>query len=232
MRFILFYRVFLFDCCSGNNERETDRDISDDSKDVGKAIPFEMSKKISLNDINAVTPWIEGENNPDYRLALLEAANPGFQSKLRSDVGSYVIHSFYEKTLKSVKKNKRLFLHQIFDKVQDELHTLGKQHPVYTWNDGTRYIRFKRNGSNNVQKEDSENDEIEMIVFDKHVQNRKEANDDEKVVDSDIDLNAQTAHETIVEEEQGTGEGRGDPISEMDIEMFENVIDEMIDMEM
>eukprot|EP00483_Globobulimina_turgida_P007459 UN07473 len=141
-------RLFLFDCCCGDKERECrieSIDISDD--DCGKYNDFiDVGKQIRSIDIDDVKSWREGEHNPDFRLALIEAANPGFQSKLRVDIGSYVIYSFYEKMMRTLnfKGNQKNFIHNIFDEIQDELHKSGKQHPTYIWNDNTRYIRFNK----------------------------------------------------------------------------------------
>ena len=40
--------------------------------------------------------------------------------------------------------NKKTFLYEIFDEIAENLHDLGKQLPTFIYNNGTRYIRFKR----------------------------------------------------------------------------------------
>eukprot|EP01084_Bolivina_argentea_P261940 442842_1 len=161
-------RIFIFDMCSGDNQQEIRKSISEPEgkeeetnentlfmqNEKGKTMQNDdITKRVTVNDIESDNDnfqlWVKGDLNPDYRLALIEAANPGFQSKLRTDIGSYVVHSFYEKTMEVVTQNKRTFIHKIFDKVQDELHRMGKQHPVCTWNEDTRYIRFKRHDGGN-----------------------------------------------------------------------------------
>eukprot|EP01083_Nonionella_stella_P072831 196506_1 len=140
-------RLFIFDCCSGNSKQETERESDEkDREEVGKSTLYpDVPKQIALCDVDGDgQSWIVGEHNPDFRLAVVEAANPGFQSKLRTDIGSYVIHSFCKKTLDNLRNNRRMFIHQIFDEIQHELHKAGKQHPTYIWSDNTRYIRFKK----------------------------------------------------------------------------------------
>eukprot|EP01083_Nonionella_stella_P145282 454965_1 len=148
-------RLFLFDCCSGNNQLEQRESSPETEKEraleKGKARTTmcdsnerEHGKQISVRDVRGNQLWVEGDNNPDYRLAMIEAANYGFQSKLLTNTGSYMIHSFYEKTMKVLTQNKRTFLDEIFEEIQDELHQEGKQLPTYTWNNHTQYIRFQR----------------------------------------------------------------------------------------
>eukprot|EP01084_Bolivina_argentea_P142655 250599_1 len=145
-------RLFLFDCCSGDHQEEKRIDNKDDvDKDIAKQIKLE---DVAGEGVSG-QPWMKGEHNPDYRLAVIEAANPGFQSKLNTKIGSYVIYLFYKKMLENLTNNERKYIHKIFDSIQDELHKRGKQHPTYIWNDDTRYIRFKKNkkDTTNIQME-------------------------------------------------------------------------------
>eukprot|EP01084_Bolivina_argentea_P087850 158628_1 len=151
-------RLFLFDSCLGNNEQKSNRlSINDNGKPIKNE---DLSKQISLNNVendgDYGESWMVGEDNPDFNLAVIEAANPGFQSKLRNDIGSYLIYFFYKKMLDILQQNKRKYIYQTFDEIQDHLHKKGKQHPTYIWNDNTRYIRFKKN--NNLNR-----NEMEMI---------------------------------------------------------------------
>ena len=45
----------------------------------------------------------------------------------------------------------RKFLYEIFDETQQKLHRLGKQLPIFMFNDGTQYIRFKKNKNKNEE---------------------------------------------------------------------------------
>ncbi len=152
-------RFFLVDCCSGSNQQKVsvraDEELETDMDEktafmkrqntVQKGIDeFECPKQVMSDDVggNSSNMWMKGERNPDYRLGLVKASNPGFISKLRVDLGSYVIYSFYEKIMEALRKNKRTFLFKTFDNITDELHQLGKQHPTCIWNEDTKYIRF------------------------------------------------------------------------------------------
>eukprot|EP01084_Bolivina_argentea_P076461 138579_1 len=172
----LIPRLFIIDCCSGvsekehtygeetslNEEQKYDLTYGKNTENIGVQKRFkDTAKNVTASDIGDDHLWIEGQQNPDYRLALIEAANFGFQSKLRSDIGSYVIHSFYEKTMDILKDNKRKFIHEIFKKIQQQLHDQGQQLIVCTWNTDTPYIRFKRASSG--LKVNKSSTQIEMI---------------------------------------------------------------------
>eukprot|EP01084_Bolivina_argentea_P116320 206699_1 len=161
-------RFFLYDCCSGDNQkigRREEHPFYEGGKTVTISKPNDNAKQVDFDDIhdgkNAAISWADGEKGPDYRLATVQAANPGFQSRLRTDIGSYAIYEFYKKTMQNLMDKERRFIHEIFDDIQTELHNRGKQHPISTWNDNTRYIRFKCN--NNKQNiNDSKNGKVEL----------------------------------------------------------------------
>ena len=187
-------RLFVFDCCDGFEERDTDwRAESDESEenassteedeidDVENDKTIEGGKNVLIvNDAdpaansgddncdeeipdNAETldvpsfdnettiktktgGWFYGEDNPDHKLAIIHASNQGFQSKMRSDTGSYVIQKLTEKiksNYNSSDKPNKKFLSQIMDEIQHELHKNGKQLPVSTFNNGTGFIKFQ-----------------------------------------------------------------------------------------
>ena len=137
-------RVFLFDCCSGDNDRDTDFRAS--SIDDGKRMTFLHSdkvkkekeeKEIKMDDTETNTEtenvqenniWARDEDNPDHRLVVINAANPGFQSKMRTDTGSYVITHFIDGLKDNIFKNKnKLFINDILSDIQHSLHKEGKQ---------------------------------------------------------------------------------------------------------
>ncbi len=87
--------------------------------------------------------WAQNEDNPDYKLVIINAANDGFQSKLNSIYGSYVITQFTRKLEENIKeKNNQKFLNEILEDVQEDLHQKGKQLMVKTFNNKTEYIKF------------------------------------------------------------------------------------------
>merc|ERR1712154_309856 len=84
----------------------------------------------------SITDWIwkHGDLNPDYRLAVLNAANEGFQSKMNADVGSYVIHGFWRRATALIKEKGEVSrLGKIFKEIQYDLGE-WKQFPVFNWN--------------------------------------------------------------------------------------------------
>ena len=188
-------RLFIYDCCSGNKERDTetryrlamgdsdDESSSDedqdeeretltngdgiaggqinkddintnstderknDEKEYGKAIN-KTKIEVEIGNIERVTSvvWARDENNPDYQLAVINAANEGFQAKLDTVSGSYVITEFTQKVRENINdKHNERFLFEIFEEIQSDLHDQGKQLPENTFNNGTRYIKFDKN---------------------------------------------------------------------------------------
>ena len=54
---------------------------------------MESSKNTEISDVarkESVT-WFQNEDNPDFKLVIINAANEGFQTKMQQDAGSYVI---------------------------------------------------------------------------------------------------------------------------------------------
>ena len=160
-------RLFLFDCCSGKHERETDfRGQNLFDKEEGESsmssngkgmVPFnttttitDSNKSPELVKNSTITSndggWYHGEDNPDYKLATIHAANSGYISKMKSDTGSYLISSMAGKLETNIEsgRNKK-FISEILDEVQNELHKNGKQLTVHTFNNGTGYIKFVKN---------------------------------------------------------------------------------------
>merc|ERR1712048_784502 len=86
--------------------------------------------------------------NPDHLLATINAANPGFTSRLNSKIGSLLIYKMYSKYMKALRYRSRRvawpmpFLHEVMDEIQTELQEEGKQLPTATYNDDTRYLTF------------------------------------------------------------------------------------------
>ena len=70
------------------------------------------------------------EDNPDCKLAVINAANEGFQSKMSNETGSHVLTQFMEKLGDIIDrdgKNKNMVLFRILEDIQEELHQRGKQ---------------------------------------------------------------------------------------------------------
>ena len=60
-----------------------------------------LNKYVSVNefvpDDNDDSLWMHDENNPDYKLAIIHAANIGFKSKMSVETGSFLLTEFKEK---------------------------------------------------------------------------------------------------------------------------------------
>eukprot|EP01084_Bolivina_argentea_P034912 64677_1 len=168
-------RIFLFDCCEGVNQQETERDIDSPkgikskkqshtkmtrtviNQDQGKGheekenmmnhiINNEQGKHFGADDIIGSNEeiWVRGERNPDHALVQVHAANPGFQSKCNSETGSYMLYEFAKKTMDDLDKGE-LCIYEIFDDIQEDLETKGKQQIVTSYANQTRYIKFVKN---------------------------------------------------------------------------------------
>merc|ERR1711971_512952 len=88
----------------------------------------------------------------DYRLAVLNAANEGFQSKMNADVGSYVIHGFWKRATALLKEKGEVpRLGKIFKEIQEDLGAY-KQFPDFRWNNDTANVVLKRRKKADVKK--------------------------------------------------------------------------------
>merc|ERR1712129_152848 len=73
--------------------------------------------------------------------------------------GSFVIQSFYRKYVNNLRRNKEMFLYEIFDSIQHDLQKQGQQLPEAVWNDGTRFLMFKPNKKIKVAEAKEENED-------------------------------------------------------------------------
>ena len=65
--------------------------------------------------------WAADEDNPDYKLITINAANSGFISKMSSENGSYVITKFIDRLAQNyTQDNNKEFLVNILGSIQDE----------------------------------------------------------------------------------------------------------------
>ena len=180
-------RLFLFDCCSGDSERvpqyrgqESSSDDSstesknydDDGDEMEKnekgknktkeSVTYVMSdveveKQLGADEISDEELWQIGEDNPDYRLITINAANDGFQAKMSVVSGSYVITDFTRLMVENItNKDNKQWLFEVLDKIQQDLHEQGKQQIVNTFNNRTRFVKFRRNNDGKELKENQE----------------------------------------------------------------------------
>eukprot|EP01084_Bolivina_argentea_P123872 219505_1 len=102
-----------------------------------------------------------------------------------------MLYEFCKITSQSLEDNDGKFLWQIFDQIQEQLSERGKQIMVMCYNNGTRYVRFKKN--NNENKEEVKEIELMNEIIEKHldqhqVENEKIMDEFEDVVHSDHDI--------------------------------------------
>ena len=164
------------------------------------------SKNIELKSIHGENSdlWLRNEVNPDFKLITIHAANEGFQSKMCSVTGSYVVTSFTEKLRENIiDNNNKRFLFEICSDIQTELHNKGKQHTVNTFNDNTQYIKFLENkdkGScdDDVEYKLSKIDEVKEIENEDEI-NKGRTNNEIELTDmrniNKLDLNDQRESE-------------------------------------
>ena len=138
-------RFFVFDCCAGDNERDTESRYNLE-KETNKSpgITIDHAKRTESEDIMRAGSliWAYNEHNPDYKLVVINAANNGFQSKMRSDTGSYVITQFTQRLEDNIDGNNDKYLNETLDEIQEDLHEKGKQLITKTFNNKTEKIKF------------------------------------------------------------------------------------------
>eukprot|EP01084_Bolivina_argentea_P140840 247534_1 len=167
-------RIFMFDCCSGGNEfgkyfRKTIEPIPLSNNPLEcdiETMPLKQSEEtqfivVETEDMTEQTKqftsadvetnniiWGAGTKNPDYMLVEINASNPGFQSKLSTTKGSYMIYEFVEKIKNDLTHNSNKYIYEIFDEIQYKLESQNIEQTKNTYNNGTRYIKLKRNRCN------------------------------------------------------------------------------------
>eukprot|EP01083_Nonionella_stella_P253662 872603_1 len=177
-------RVFIFDCCSGNEERVPRASISlNEPMQRKSGVHKELKEKTVMQYIGAKEKqlWQGNEDNPDFQLVQVDAANRGFQSKLNVSKGSYLITRFIDKSLEEKKENGKQFLYEIMDEIQQKLHQDGTQQIMTQYQNKTRYIRFKAN--NKMMR--GVTVEMEKIVSAQDEKEDDNYDDDDNVVNND-----------------------------------------------
>ena len=134
------------------------------SNDKGKNIEpsLDSGKHTELHHVTRANTlvWAKDEDNPDYRLVVINAANEGFQSKMSLSKGSYVITQLTQRLGDNIgNDNNKRFLNEILGDIQEDLHHSGKQLMVKTFNNKTEYIKFVKNkvgGTKSKQEQEEE----------------------------------------------------------------------------
>eukprot|EP01084_Bolivina_argentea_P036640 67761_1 len=139
---------------SKNIDENDEYKLVSDTTSVTEQINHSTETSAEESDDNKL--WAVGHQNPDYKLATLNAANLDFQSKLDTTKGSYFIQNFVTIATQSLEKGNDIpFIGDIFDTIQNDLSQY-KQLPEYTWNNDTRSVLFKKNYLSNVETGDGE----------------------------------------------------------------------------
>jgi len=127
----------------GDAETETDHpkvgnDGNDDNDDGDE------KKEANEISVSSEALWAHGTEHPDYRLAKLDASTRGFQSKLNTGSGSYLITGFVQRAEKALSaKGYVPRIGPIFKDIQRELgRERKKQQPSYNWYNDTENVQF------------------------------------------------------------------------------------------
>ena len=178
-------RLFIFDSCTGINEREAEfRDAStieeepsssseEESTNAKGAKKDESEEKkkqeIVQRDSRRFTElqsWKLNEDNPDFNSIIFNSSNKDFQSKLSSEKGSL----FMTRLIKGIErnnngncfKNKR-YLSKIFGSIQSELHKRGKQLPEDKYyNHRNKNIIFVKKTDESLDNDISKQPDVEL----------------------------------------------------------------------
>lgn len=191
-------RLFIFDCCDGNNQRGKGMELEiqsplqlpkgksseyiavcqDEHVEAGmdviqtsiKKPPFspmelakgrsseytvireedeEEEKKIMIDQQDTAHAvqntsddlWPKDSKNPDYLLAEIHAANPGFKSFMHGKDGSFLLRGFKRVMMKDIKKGKSRCIYQIIDDIGKSLEKGQQLRPIYYNN--TREIKLR-----------------------------------------------------------------------------------------
>eukprot|EP01083_Nonionella_stella_P318491 1164435_1 len=194
-------RVFLYDCCDGEWEC-TERTKAPNSN-TSLLTRYQARDIPNPQDV----AWGRNEKNPDNRLVQINAANPGFQSKLNTKKGSYMLFEFVERSISNLDNEVSDCIYRIFDDIQQHLAAKGKQLITTTYSDKTRWIKLmpkqqededKKDEKDEVNRDDSDVklDEtvVEMARTNCTIEPKKDEKDEVNRDDSDVKLD-----ETVVE---------------------------------
>ena len=168
-KFVDTPRVFIFDCCAGARERRYSRSVQIKEEEVtGKekaentqqhivaVHSDELSGEFLANgdigkttDLGAIDELKEDSISKmdtnmdlDRNIAVVHAANAGYQAKMRS-FGSYLLYSFIYYVQDNDAKHEQKGLEELIEKIQNGLHGIGRQQTESVFYD-TKYLRMER----------------------------------------------------------------------------------------
>jgi len=159
-------RIFLFDACNGDRNKEVISVKVDDVEKGGGMMQhiFSVDKSDSVEGGNTAggAPDImsaiqsemrkdegndmETEWNPDFNLVVVHGSNDGFISKMQSgsDVGSYLTYLFVEEVIQRIERGQMEGMDDLLRGIQRSLHKQGKQLIEFTCFNETNNLRIER----------------------------------------------------------------------------------------
>merc|ERR1719361_2244957 len=120
-------RIFIFDCCAGNQSGDIQSDGKGDSQH---------------NDPVMKT---HDEENVDFKLVQIDGANPDYTAGANLEYGSFLTRIL----IRALKEKPRNFLFENMMSVQNELYDRRSQLTKQCYFNGTEYIKFKANKHDN-----------------------------------------------------------------------------------
>ena len=103
-----------------------------------------MAKGMTLEDVHVPNEWTPSRKNPDYNLILVQAANAGYTARA-GDTGSYFTSLFVEKLMGDIEDGRERRIADIFQEIQNQLHSERRQLPVNQYNNNTMNLIIRKN---------------------------------------------------------------------------------------
>ena len=156
-QFVDIPRIFIFDVCAGQGERLQIDDCAGliakgdrkqlyvDSESVDTPDSEKEMKDEEQVDIGNVGDLYIASlsRNLCRNIALIHAANSGYQAKMRGDVGSYLLTSFIYRVELNQARHERKGLEELMEEIQNSLHGAGRQQTVAVFYD-TKHLILER----------------------------------------------------------------------------------------
>ena len=170
-------------------------------------------KSLKLKDVQSdddPTVWSASDVNPDYKLAVIHGANPGFECRFNTIKGSYLLYEFTQSVRENFVNNEcKKSLGEIFQEIQDDLHNRGKQLPCNVFNNNTQFLKLRKKMGKSLEvKEDPEETHVHLIKQKSHsplgniIKSRKSSMGKYATVngsDNDDDDDEEILNETLID---------------------------------
>ena len=91
------------------------------------------------------TEWNAENKNPDFNLVVVNGSNDDFVSKMRTnEVGSYLTYCFTKVVIERARTGEMKGLSDLLKRIQNELHSSGKQLIEFKCNNDTDKLRIEK----------------------------------------------------------------------------------------